>query len=156
MSRFSWSLARAGALFLISLAVYAERPPLTLDMVDHATGYMEWMLEVRFTAEQRQRYQQTLADMWRGNNQGTQDAIVTMAQVHEKLYQIPEAERAQKRAATQREFIRLLETANDDSSRWLMSIYRAAHSGGGVSAPAPQSQWQQPAGSSALLGRWSD
>src|SRR5262245_34199661 len=116
MLRFPWTLARTAALALLSLTLFADRPPLTLDMVDHATGYMEWMLEVRFTADQRQRYQQTLADMWRGNHQGSQDAIVKMAQVHEMLGQIPEGERAQKRAATQREFIRLLESAGDDNS----------------------------------------
>ena len=60
------SLAGAGVLLLLVSAVYAEKAPLTPEVADHATGYMEWMLDARFSAEQRQQYQQMLTRMWRG------------------------------------------------------------------------------------------
>jgi hypothetical protein len=153
---FPRMLARAGALVLLSVAVYAERPPLTLEMADHATGYMEWMLEVRFSAEQRYRYQQTLAEMWRGSDQGAKDAIAKMALVHEKLSRIGESEQAQKRATSQKEFIRLLETASDDNSRWLLAIYRSAHNGVPQPAAAVMPVSRPAQTSAALRGRWTD
>ena len=129
------SLAGAGVLLLLVSAVYAEKAPLTLEVVEHATGYMEWMLDARFSAEQRQHYQQMLARMWRG---GAADAIAKMAQVHEALNSVSDGERAQKLAAAQKSFIRLLESAGDEDSRWLLGIHRGARTDAG------------------LLGRWTD
>jgi hypothetical protein len=115
---------------------------------------MEWVLDARFTAEQRQRYQQMLAEMWRGN-QSSRDAITSMARVHESLPGLDENRRTQMRAEQQRAFLGLLEKAEDESSRWLLGIYRAAHS----QAPAPaagRAATPEPAAGSALLGRWTD
>src|SRR5436190_4855529 len=108
---FSTSVARVSALLLLSFSIHAERPPLTLELADHATGYMEWMLEMRFTAEQRQRYQQILAEMWHGSNQGSSDAIMTMARVHENLAGATEGERARMLGGVRKEFVGLLESA---------------------------------------------
>jgi hypothetical protein len=150
---FRPSLVRAAALVLCGLTLSAEMPPLTLETAEHATAYMEWMLDARFTAEQRQRYQQVLAAMWR--MEGTNQAIVTMARVHEQLTGMNEGERERMRAATQEDFLRLLESANDGDSRWLLDIYRVARSGrpvdSTVTAPRPAN-----VAPPALLGRWTD
>jgi hypothetical protein len=132
---------KLACLLLMVTAAWADRAPLTLEVADHATGYMEWVLDARFTGEQRQQYQQILVTMWPNSS----EAIVKMARVHEGLGAIEESERMRMRAAAQREFVRLLETATDEPSRWLLAIYRSAHQAGGGAAPP-----------AALLGRWTD
>ena len=113
---------------------------MTAELAENATGYMEWVLEVRFTAAQRQQYQQMLAEMWRGGNQGSTDAVVKMAMVYDRLSQLGENERAQMRSGSQQQLVKLLETAADDQSRWLLGIYRAAHQPSQTSA-APLGRW---------------
>jgi hypothetical protein len=125
---------RSLVLILIAVAAWAEKAPLTPETADHATAYMEWVLEVHFTAEQRQQYRQMLAGIW----PNSAEAIVKMARVHEGLGTVDESERVRMRATAQREFVRLLESASDDPSRWLLGVYRAAH------------------GPAGLLGRWSN
>lgn len=130
-------VVRSLVLVLMAVAAWAEKAPLTVETADHATGYMEWVLEARFTAEQRQQYQQMLSAMWPNSSQ----AIVKMAWVHERLGSMDDGERARMRATAQREFVRLLEGAGDEQSRWLLGIYRGAHAS------------NVPAG---LTGRWTD
>jgi hypothetical protein len=146
------SLACAGILIFCSVSIRAERPSLTPEMAHHATGYMEWILDARFDSEQRQHYHEILAGMWLGNDQGARDAIVKMARVHEQLPGISEGERARMHDTMQKEFLRVLETGRDESSRWLMGIYYAAHNSAPqvltVSAAAPAG--------AAPLGRWMD
>ncbi|HVX29957.1 MAG TPA: hypothetical protein VHA53_05715 [Nitrolancea sp.] len=136
-------LNRTGALLLLALAAYAEKPSLTPEIAEHATGYMEWVLDAPFTADQRQRYGRILAEMWRGS-QGSRETIAGMARIHRMLPQLDESQRNETHAASQKEFVRLLESATDDDSRWLLAIYRDARDG----RPAPRS--------SAPLGRWTD
>jgi hypothetical protein len=95
-------------------------------------------LDARFTAEQRQQYQQMLSGMWRD---GSKNSISAMAQAYQTLHALDENKRAQIRAERQPQFVRLLEGATDDKSRWLLDIYRAAHTEHAVGAP---------------LGRWTD
>ena len=133
----------SACVYLISLGVFAEKPPLTLETAESATGFMEWVLDVRFNAEQRQRYQQILSDMWRGNTAQENETIAKMAQIYQKLPQLGDGERSQMRAKLQADFVKQLETGADEPSRWLFSIYRAAHADSADSANAP-------------LGRWTD
>ena len=127
-------MLRSLVLLLLTAAPWAEKAPLTTDTVDHATGYMEWVLEVHFTGAQRMQYRQMLAAMW----PNSAEAIAKMARVHEGLGAIDENERLRMQAAAQQGFVRLLEAASDEPSRWLLGIYRAAH--------PPSGLW----------GRWTD
>jgi hypothetical protein len=133
------------AAVLFCVPGLAENDPISLDTANHATGYMEWILEARFTAEQRDQYQQMLAGMWR---EGSKNSISAMARAHETLQTMDESKRAQMRAEKQPQFVRLLEGATDDKSRWLLGIYRAAHSQPAVARDVPTA--------GAPLGRWTD
>lgn len=131
---------RLPALFLLCASAFPQ-PGIPPETAGQATGYMEWMLDARFTPDQRRHYHEILAGLWAGSK----DAILSMARAHETLASYDEAKRSQLRAARQPEFLRLLAAATDDSSRWLFALYRAAHPD---ASPA--------AASGSLTGRWTD
>jgi hypothetical protein len=128
-------LRRSILTFLLLVPALAQPTPISAETAHQATGYMEWMLDARFTAEQRLHYQQILAKLW----SGSPEAISAMARANQTLAGLDEGQRSQLRAEKRPQFPRLLETASDEDSRWLLGIYRAAHSS-----------------SSAPLGRWTD
>src|SRR4051794_16098688 len=133
MTRF----IRPVALFFLILSAVGAAADLTLELANNAVNYMEWLLDVTFTAEQSQRYQQILAETWRGRNQGAKDGVISMAKGMEKIRSMGESEQAAVRAKVQPDFLRLLEKANDSDSRWILSIYQAAHNGASRAVSAP-------------------
>jgi hypothetical protein len=147
-------LTCAAVVILAVSLTHAAQPPLTLETANHATGYMEWMLDVRFTAEQRQRYQRILAEMWRTEDQDARNALGTMAATYQRLAAMSDPERLRMRAATQQQFLRILESAGDDSSRWLLDLYRTAHPGPAGASGPPEPPPTEPA--PGLVGRWTD
>jgi hypothetical protein len=132
-------------IFLL-YGVALATPALTPELNSKATGYMEWLLEVSFTGEQRQQYRRILDDTWRSGNQGAIDGVVSMANAYEKLATMSDADRSAKREKVQTEFVRLLRTATDNDSRWLLGLYEAAHATNSAT----------PGSSGVLTGRWTN
>ena len=83
---------RTLAITFLCASAWAEKTPLTFETANQTTACMEWMLDARFTPEQRQRYQEMLAQMW---NQGSRDAISAMARASETLSTFDESKRTQ-------------------------------------------------------------
>ena len=133
----------AASLTLAALALHAKTAPLPASLADHATAYMEWLLDTPFTEAQRGQYQQMLAEMWRGGKNGSPDTILAMARAYERSGTLSDADRAVR----QRDFLKLLEEGTDGPSRWLLAVYRDAHAG--QDTPAAD-----PAASPALTGKW--
>src|SRR4051794_14892927 len=115
-------------LALVGTAVCADRAALPAEGADHATAVMEWVLDVQFSPAQRMHYQEMLGKMWRSGGKGSDDAIAGMARAHQALADVRDSERDRMRATKQQDFVRLLESGTDDNSRWLLSVYREAHS----------------------------
>lgn len=136
------------AILTLMLTTLSPAAPRTLDptTAQHATGFMEWLFEVRFTPEQRDRYQRILESTWNGSNQGAIDAVAGMARIHENLGKLGEGERTALRVKTKGDFVRLLQQADDADSKWLLSVCLPAKS------PAGNAH----ATSSALVGKWHD
>jgi len=135
--------SKLGILLLCGVAFGA--PALTPELNSNATGYMEWLLNISFNGEQRQQYRRILEDTWRSGNQGAIDGVISMANAYEKLSTLGEGERTAKREKMQTEFVRLLRGASDQDSRWLLSLYEAAH----TSRPSA-------ATNGTLAGRWTN
>jgi hypothetical protein len=110
---------------LLSVALLAVVSALTPELTADATSYMEWMLDVRFTPADRDRYRGILEGMWRSGNDGATGAAVSMASAWRNMSALPESERNAKRERVQTEFVRLLSNATDDDSRWLLGLYQA-------------------------------
>lgn len=160
--RFRNGSLRVCAAMLLALTVHGlamAGAALTLELADNATRYMEWLLEVSFTADQRQQYQQILAQTWRGKNQGAIDGVTAMARAQEKLASMSDSERAAIREKLQGEFVRMLRAASDNDSRWLLGLYESAHKGQMPATVTPVSAVSTPAaaqGGGPLVGRWTN
>ncbi|MBL8212316.1 MAG: hypothetical protein JNK87_16495 [Bryobacterales bacterium] len=117
--------------------------PLADTVADSATGYMEWLLEVKFNGEQRQRYRRILEATFAGGNSGAINGVVSMAKAYDRLASETEQAREAKREVPQREFVKLLRQAGDEDSRWLLAIHESR-----VAAAAGRA--------GGLSGRWTN
>jgi hypothetical protein len=98
------------------------------------TNYTEWLLDVRLTKSQRQRYQQILASNWNSLDAAAQkDFLRQMSEgPPSRLSRLNRYERNALRARQQPEFVtRLRQSAADESARWLLAVYEKAHRPGG-------------------------
>lgn len=123
-------------------AAGAANPPLPAPVAQHATAFIEWIFEFQFTPEQRERYRQILNQTWNGSNQGAIDAVQSMARAHENLPNLPESDRNALRTRFRSEFTRLLRTASDPDSQWLLSV---------AASPVTNAPAANP-----LTGRWTN
>jgi hypothetical protein len=138
-------------IFLLYGVAMAAPTPLTPEVNSNATGYMEWLLDVSFNGEQRQQYGRILEDTWRSGNKGAINGVLSMAGAFEKLSTLTDNERAAKREKMQAEFVRLLRTANDSDSKWLLGLYESAHA-----SPTSVAAASSSASGGALSGRWTN
>lgn len=137
------------------LAAESARPALTPEMADRATNYMEWLLDARFTADQRQQYRQSVVDTFRSRNQAAIDGLMSMIQAETKMESMSEAERASKREKIQPQFLALLRAdPKAEGTSWLLGIYEAAHSGASQQAAVPVRNVSAGSVSGELLGKW--
>jgi hypothetical protein len=107
----------------------AGRPPLTLDMVQRATNFFQWLLGAPLTPEQQQQFRNAVAQSWL---YGRQDEIQSTLQVIQFNDQI-----MLSKSVTEREIVRqtvqpkytaqLRAQPNNNLSRWALGIYDAAH-----------------------------
>jgi hypothetical protein len=107
----------------------AGRPPLTLDMVQKATRFFQWLLDVPLTPEQQQQFRNAVARSWIS---GRQDEIQSTLQVIQFSDQV-----LSSKSVTEREVIRqtvqpkylaqIRSQPDNELSRWVLGIYDAAH-----------------------------
>lgn len=182
-----YSIASAVRVIFLLLALGAMELPaksaIPSETAAHASGYIQWVFDVTFSPAEQVRYNKILADMWRGSNKGAIEAVKQMADMHQRLDQIDATKREQLRVAVRKELLALFAQAEDEDSRWLLSVYQAAHPQGEntpvgsadaqvVLQPAPQTPGSSTASPSAqaanqtkatgkttgsgVLGRWTD
>ncbi len=103
----------------------ATPPPGT---IEKATAWMEWLLDVPFTAEQKQHYQQDLAATFRSENKKGMDGILKSAAMQDQLAAMTEKERETIQLRTQGPLLQSLRAnSNDAGAKWLLEIYSAGH-----------------------------
>ncbi|MEZ5403813.1 MAG: hypothetical protein R2729_29305 [Bryobacteraceae bacterium] len=127
--------------YALLLAGWTFAAPPPEEVIESATGYMEWMLDVRFTAPQRARYQGILESTLAAPNGGAGEAVSAMARTYDHLGTMSPSDKSALREKACGEFTRLLREASDPDSRWLLRIYDSRRPG-----PSP----------SALTGRWTN
>lgn len=118
--------------------------PLPDGVAESATGYMEWLLEVKFSGEQRQRYRRILESTFAGGNSGAINGVVSMAKAYDRMASETEQARAAKREVPQREFVKLLRQAGDEDSRWLLAMHESREKASGATRGG------------GLSGRWTN
>jgi hypothetical protein len=107
----------------------AGQPPLTFDMVQRATNFFQWLLEAPLTPEQRQQFQNAVAQSWLSGRQDEVQSTLEIIQFNDQLMISKSVtEREIVRQTVQPKYIAQLRAQpNSDLSRWVLSIYDSAH-----------------------------
>jgi hypothetical protein len=134
-----------GGLFLLAAKVNAQQPtgafsggihypiagqpPLTLDMVQRATNFFQWLLDAPLTPEQRQQFQSAVAQSWLAGRQDEIQSTLQVIQFNNQLFTSKSpTEREIVRQTVQPKYIAQMRALpNNDLSQWVLSIYDAAH-----------------------------
>jgi hypothetical protein len=134
-----------GGLFLLAAKVNAQQPtgafsggihypiagqpPLTLDMVQRATNFFQWLLDAPLTPEQRQQFQSAVAQSWLAGRQDEIQSTLQVIQFNNQLFTSKSpTEREIVRQTVQPKYIAQMRAQpNNDLSQWVLSIYDAAH-----------------------------
>src|ERR1700730_7196755 len=115
MKSLSW--LTKGLLVLTALTVFSQRPvfaqgdsgavlypgepPLTQGMVAQLRTLFEWILDARFTAEQRQELQRQLIDEWKKRDRKSIDNFLGLLKTRDQILTISEDQRNNARAKIQ-------------------------------------------------------
>lgn len=110
-----------------SIVLVRGNPPLTQATVDAVTDFLEWLIEVPFTEEQRQLIAREMTESWKRNDradiQGAQDVLKMRAQ----LSTMSAEQKALARQAAQPELIKTARSESDAVAKMIVQVYDAAH-----------------------------
>jgi hypothetical protein len=102
-------------------------PPLTQAMVDRARDFLEWLFEAPLTAEQRTTVEVSIVSSWTNSKKEEIAGTLELIKSAEQIAQLPDEARASVRAQIQPEVVAGLRGESDPASKWMLSIYDAAH-----------------------------
>jgi hypothetical protein len=103
-------------------------PPLTLEMVQKATKFFEWLLDASLTAEQREQFRDSMAQSWLSGKPDEIQSTVNVIQFADQLNSKTAQEREVYRQLLQPKFLAQMRTQpNSILSRWVLNIYESAH-----------------------------
>jgi hypothetical protein len=110
-----------------SILLAQGNPPLTQATVDSVTDFVEWLIEVPFTEEQKQVIAREMVDSWKKNVrddiQGTQDILKMRAQ----LSAMSPEQKALARQQAQPQLIKAARSETDAIAKMIVQVYDAAH-----------------------------
>jgi hypothetical protein len=102
-------------------------PPLTQTMVDKTVALLKWALEIEISADHKSKLQKVIARAWQTKNDAEMQSTINIVDIHDKLMQMPESERAARRGPLQAAILQNLRNEPDDEmSRILVSAYEAS------------------------------
>jgi hypothetical protein len=104
------------------------RTPLTAEIAEKTASFFEWALDLRFTPQQRNEYQQMLIHDWATPQK--RKSIVEFQSVIDKLWASPPETRERFKGQFSQALLESLrKERSDEQARWLLAIYEAAHRG---------------------------
>lgn len=116
----------------------ASTPPLTQEMVDQGRRLIQWILDVRLTAPQRQEYQQLFVNNWKTWPQVVKDTYFkgNFQGVLTQLPQMSPYARDLLRAQRQSQLLAdLQKSSGDELAGLLLAVHESAHRPGGERNP---------------------
>jgi len=110
-----------------SILLAQGNPPLTQATVDSVTDFLEWLIEVPFTEEQKQVIAREMVASWKNNVrddiQGTQDVLKMRAQFSAMSPEQKDLARQQAQA----QLIKAARSETDAIAKMIVQVYDAAH-----------------------------
>jgi Tfp pilus assembly protein PilF len=103
-------------------------PPLTAEIVERFTKFLEWALDAQFTGSQRAELEAAAVDTWTTEAAGDIEAVVQMAALQAQLPGLADGDRELLRQALQEQILTgARENPTDESNAWLLGVYAAAY-----------------------------
>lgn len=110
-----------------SLLLAQGNPPLTQATVDTVTDFLEWLIEVPFTEEQRQIVARDMIASWKRNDRADIQGAHDLLKLHSQLSTMSAEQKALARQAAQPELIKTARAENDAVARMIVQAYDAGH-----------------------------
>jgi hypothetical protein len=115
-------------LRLSDLVVLAPgTPPLTQAKVDQVADFLEWLLEVPFTDEQRRMIAGNMIESWKKNDREEINGIEQVVQLRGQLSAMTRQQKELARQAAQPELIKQARNETDPVAKMIVQVYDAAH-----------------------------
>jgi hypothetical protein len=103
-------------------------PPLTQDIVDHTCNFLEWGLDLQFTAAQRDEARTVITRLWKDNDRKAIDGIQQILAAYAQLARATPAARQAAQHKVQDQLVAGMRSDHADAtSRWLLTVYDHAH-----------------------------
>lgn len=110
-----------------SLVLAGGTPPLTQAKVDQVTDFLEWLIEVPFTDEQRQMVAQNMIDSWKKNELEGINGVEDVVKLRAQLSGMTSEQKELARRAAQPELIKQARKETDPVAKMIVRVYDAAH-----------------------------
>jgi hypothetical protein len=102
-------------------------------MVDQLREFFEWLLEGRFTAEQRKEFQRLMVEVWGKNDLAGNKGFIDLLRIQGRLVLIAPSDKKGARDKLQPQILEgLRKEKGDQTEQLLLSVYDTAHQQGGV------------------------
>jgi hypothetical protein len=110
-----------------SLVLAGGTPPLTQAKVDQVADFLEWLIEVPFTDEQRQMIAQNIIESWKKNDREDINGVEEVLKLRGQLSEMNKEQKELARQAAQPELIKQARKETDPVAKMIVQVYDAAH-----------------------------
>jgi len=100
-------------------------PPLTQATVDAITDFLEWLIEVPFTQEQKTMIAGNITDSWKKNDRAEIEGTLEALKLRAQLSQMTPQQKAVARQAAQPELIKAARQEADPVAKMIVQVYEA-------------------------------
>jgi hypothetical protein len=110
-----------------SLVLAKGTPPLTQAKVDQVADFLEWLLDVPFTDEQRRMIAGNMIESWKKNDREEIKGIEDVVKFRAQLSGMSKEQKELARQAAQPELIKQARDETDPVAKMIVQVYDAAH-----------------------------
>ena len=108
--------------------VLAEgNPPLTQATVDEVSDFLEWLMEVPFTEDQRKLIEQNIVESWKKNDRADIEGTLEVRKLRAQLSAMTSEQKQLARQAAQPELIKAAQKETDAVAKMIVQVYENAH-----------------------------
>jgi hypothetical protein len=103
-------------------------PPLTVEMVQKASKFMEWLLDAPLTVEERNQFRDSVVQSWKSGNQEEIRSMLSVIQFTDQLStKAPRDQELYRQALQSKVIAEVRAQPPSNLSRWVLNIYDSAH-----------------------------
>lgn len=110
-------------------ALAPGNPALTQAMLNKYSGFIEWLLEIRFSRQERQQFNEYIIQHWKNQDQEEIRSALEAIQSAEGIEKIKPVERDLYRQEMLKTVLPSMRDSaqNDPETRWLLGLYEQEH-----------------------------